>query len=145
MKTTFKWTDFLIITLITSIWVNASEVFRYFIIVRPEMQVYLAALNNAVDMNLNIFLIWGLWDTLLSGLLVLIFWLYTQVFGNNIKSITLSAITSWCLFFVLFWIGMANMGLSRWAFLPLVLPLALFETLLASTIAARLYARKSPT
>ncbi len=144
MKPTFVVKDFIIITFITSLWVNASEVFRYFVIVRPEMQHYLSAIDNVADMNWPIFIIWGFWDTLLSALYVFLYWLCLNVFGKNKQAILISGITSWCFFFVLFWVGMANMNLSSWNFTGIVLPLALLETLVASCIAARLYFNKLP-
>ncbi len=144
MKSAFLIKDFIIITAITSLWVHTSEVFRYFIIVRPEMQRYLSAIENIADMNWTIFIIWGFWDTLLSALYVFLYWLCLNVLGNNRQSILISGITSWCFFFVLFWVGMANMNLSSWSFAGIVLPLALFETLVASYIAARLYSKRLP-
>ena len=142
MKKEFIVKDFVIIVLITSIWVNASEVFRYFIIVRPEMHEHLSTLPNVAAMNLGIFSIWGVWDTLLTVLYVFLFWLCAQVFGNNQKSIIISSIISWCFFFLLFWVGLANMSLSSWSFLLIVLPLALLETFIASSIASKLYSNK---
>ncbi len=141
MNTKFVFKDFIIITLLVSIWVNASEVFRYFFIVRPEMHENLATIPNVADMNITIFLIWGVWDTLLTGLFVFLFWLCSQVFGNNGKSIVITSLVSWCFFFLLFWVGMANMSLSSWSFLIIVLPLALLETTVAAFITSKLYAR----
>jgi hypothetical protein len=142
MKTKFIFKDFIIITLLVSIWVNTSEVFRYFIIVRPDMHENLATIPQVADMNITIFLIWGVWDTLLTGLIVFLFWLCSQVFGNNLKSIVISSAVSWCFFFLLFWVGLANMNLSSWSFIIIVLPLALLETSVASFIASKLYSRK---
>ena len=143
MSKTFKTKDFLLITHIVSLWVNASEVFRYFVLVRPEMHQYLSTVPNVADMNWGIFLIWGLWDTLLTALYVFLFWLCAQVFGNNIKSILISGFISWCFFFLLFWVGLANMNLSSWGYLLIVLPLALIETLVAAFIASKLYLKRS--
>lgn len=142
MEKPFVVKDFIIITLITSLWVNASEVFRYFVLVRPEMHRYLAGVENVADMNIGIFAIWGLWDTVLSALYVFLFWLCAQAFGNNRRSVLVSGLMSWCFFFLLFWVGMANMGLSSWSYLLIVLPLALFETLIAAWITSKLYLKK---
>lgn len=142
MEKPFIVKDFIIITLITSLWVNASEVFRYFVLVRPEMHRYLAGVENVADMNIGIFAIWGLWDTVLSALYVFLFWLCAQAFGNNRRSVLVSGLMSWCFFFLLFWVGMANMGLSSWSYLLIVLPLALFETLIAAWITSKLYLKK---
>ncbi len=143
MKTEFLVKDFIVITIITSLWVNASEVFRYFVLVRPEMHEYLSVVPNVADMSWGIFAIWGLWDTLLTALYVFLFWLCAQTFGNNLKAVLISGFMSWCFFFLLFWVGMANMNLSSWSYLLIVLPLALVETLVAALIASKLYLRKS--
>ena len=142
MNQTFVAKDFIVITFLTSIWVNASEVFRYFVLVRPEMHEYLSTVPNVANMNFAIFAIWGLWDTLLTALYVFLFWLCANVFGNNVKSILISGVMSWCFFFLLFWVGMANMNLSNWGYLLIVLPLALIETLIAAYIISRLYSQR---
>lgn len=142
MNQTFVAKDFIAITFLTSIWVNASEVFRYFVLVRPEMHEYLSTVPNVANINFAIFAIWGLWDTLLTALYVFLFWLCANVFGNNVKSILISGVMSWCFFFLLFWVGMANMNLSSWGYLLIVLPLALIETLIAAYIISRLYSQR---
>ena len=141
MKSGFVVKDFLIITLLVSIWVNLSEVFRYFLIVRPQMHETLSVIPEVADMSLGIFFIWGLWDTLLTALFVFLFWLCARAFGNHFHTAILSGIVSWCFFFVLFWVGMANMNLASWWFTLIVLPLALIETLVAALIASKLYSR----
>ena len=135
--------DFIVITLLTSIWVNISELIRYLAYVRPEMQNYLSAIPGIGTMNLKIALIWGFFDTLLTALFVFTFWLCARAFGNNSKTILISGLMSWCFFFVLFWVGSANMFLSSWSALLVVLPLALLETITASYIASRLYLKRS--
>ena len=116
--------------------------FRYFVVVRPEMHENLSAIQNIADMNFVIFAIWGVWDTLLTGLFVFLFWLCSQAFGNNNRTILISGLVSWCFFFVLFWVGLANMNLSSWSFTLKVLPLALLETLVAAFIASKLFSKK---
>jgi len=136
--------DFIIITLFTSIWVNVSELIRYFGYVRPKMMDYFTAIPNMGEIwNLQIIIVWGVFDTLLTALYVFLFWLCAQVFGNNSKSILVSGFMSWCFFFVLFWVGSANMHLANWNNLPVVLPMALLETLVASYIASKLYLNKT--
>lgn len=138
----FNHKHFIIITLITSIWVNFSELLRYFVYVKPEVQSFLAAIPNVATINdLPTVLIWGFFDTLLTGLFVFQFWLCAKAFGNNLKAILCSGFTSWSFFFVLFWVGSANMGLARWGSLLVILPLTLVETLVAAYIASKLYAK----
>jgi hypothetical protein len=100
--TDFNIKHFVLTTLIVSIWVNISEVFRYFVIVKPMMQEYLAMLPGAIPMNWIVFAIWGIWDTILTTLVVFIYWLVAQRFGNNLMSTIISATTSWALFFCCF-------------------------------------------
>lgn len=140
-KSEFKLKSFVIIVLLTSIWVNASEVFRYFVIVMPRVKDYWNDLESVADMNWIIFGIWGIWDTILTAMTVFLFWLYAQRFGNNNRSVVSSAILAWIFFFVLYWVGAANMGFSDWSILWIVLPLSLIELIIANFIASKLYKR----
>lgn len=47
----FNWKHFIGITLITSIWIQASEVFRYFVLVMPRVKSYWNDLETVADMN----------------------------------------------------------------------------------------------
>ncbi len=141
MNSYFSWKEFVVTTLLTSIWINISEVFRYFVFVMPEMRSFLSEISNVAPMNLTVFSIWGAWDTLLTGLTVFIFWLYAQKFGNRFRSIIISGTLSWALLFVLFWVAMVNMGLAKGALLLITLPLSWIELVVASFIASKLYSR----
>ena len=136
----FVFKQFVIITLIVSIWINISEVFRYFVLVMPRVKSYFQNRSGIADMDLRIFSIWGFWDTLLTAVLVLIFWLYAKSFGNNWKSILISGLVVWSAVFVIFWVAMANMGLSSWEILFITLPLSLLEMIIGAWIASKLYA-----
>jgi len=70
----FSLHQFLVITLLTSVWVQVSEVFRYLVIVRPEMQDYLSIVPDVVNMTLPIFLIWCVWNVVnrINGVVVLV-------------------------------------------------------------------------
>lgn len=94
MNKIFNWKHFVLVTLIISIWVNASEIFRYFIFVIPRVKTYRNKLESVADMSWLIFGIWGVWDTILTAMIVLFFWLYTRVFGNNRKSVFISGTLS---------------------------------------------------
>ncbi len=145
MNRSFVVKDFVIITLITSVWVHAYQVVRFFAYVRQELRDYLSAVPNVATMDdLGTLLIWGAWDTLLAALYVYLFWLCSQVFGNTRKSVVLSGSISWCFFFVLYWVGTANMNLIGWKSLLVILPLTLLEPIVASYIASRMYLRKHP-
>ncbi len=144
MNKKFELKDFIVITLITSLWVNASELVRYFGYVRPKMQEYFSNIPQMGTIwDVQILAVWGFWDTLLTALYVFLFWLCAQIFGNNKKSVLISGFMSWAFFFVLYWVASANMYLANWSNLIVVLPLALIETLVASYIASKLYLRKN--
>lgn len=143
MKKEFAVKDFIIITLITSLWVHAYQLVRFFAYVRSALQDYLSMVPNVAPMDeVGVLLIWGAWDMVLTAVYVFLFWLSAQVFGNNRKSIFISGLTSWCLLYVLFWGGLANMNLIDWKTVGLVLPMTLLETMVASMIVSKLYARK---
>jgi hypothetical protein len=135
--------NFIIISLIVSLWVNASEVFRYFVIVRAEMQSTLAMVPNVASMDFTIFSIWGIWDTLLTMLTVFLYYLFSEKFGRNTSSIIKSAAMSWAFVFVIFWVATANMNLARWAFIPIPLSLALFELVVATFLTNWLFKKFS--
>lgn len=140
MKKDFVLKEFVLISLITSIWVNVSELVRYFGYVRPKMQEFFSYIPEMGKIwDIQILAVWGFWDTLLTCLYVFLFWLCAKVFGNNLKSIVISGVMSWAFIFVLYWVATANMLLAAWSNLLVVLPMALFETLVASFIASRLY------
>lgn len=131
--------SFVLVTLIVSLWVHASETFRYFVFVIPAMQGYFADFEGVAQMNISIFAIWGLWDTLLTGLVVFMYWLFAQQFGETMRSALASATISWLFFFVLFWAGLWNMGMSPARVLLIALPLSLLEMIVASVFARYLY------
>ena len=139
----FPLKSFIRITLLTSIWINASEVFRYFVFVRPNVQAYFPEREDIANIDLGIFAIWGLWDTLLTAVLVFSYWLYSQAFGANLKAVVASGTWVWLAIFVIFWVATANMGLSNWNLLGITLPLSWIEMGVGAWIAHKLYARES--
>lgn len=144
MNKKFVVKDFILITLIVSLWVNASELVRYFGYVRPQMQEYFSYIPQMGKIwDIQILAVWGFWDTLITALYVFLFWLCAQAFGNTRKAIVISGVMSWSFVFVLYWVATANMFLAEWSTLFVVLPLALLETLVASYIASKLYLKKS--
>lgn len=96
---------------------------------------------DVAPMDWGVFMIWGVWDTLLTASIVFMFWLVAQTFGNNNRSVLIAGFASWVFFFVLFWGGMYNMSLTPPSLALIALPLALLETVVASFIASRLYAK----
>jgi hypothetical protein len=139
MQHTFNFRRFVIVVLLVSIWVNASEVFRYFIIVMPETRDFLSVVPGVAPMNLPVFAIWGVWDMVLTTSCVFMFWLVSQVFGNNYRSIVIAGTMSWVFFFVLFWVAIINMALAHPSLALKALPLAWLELVVASYLASVLY------
>ena len=131
----FPFKAFWLTCLVVSVWVNASEVFRYFAFVMPTLRSTLSMVPNVAPMNLGVFLIWGAWDSLLVVMTVLTYWLWSAQFGAGLRSVLVAGTLSWLFFFVLFWVGLLNMRLAEWGLLALALPLAWFELVVASAIA----------
>ena len=138
MSEKFNLKQFITVALIASLWIQVSEVFRYFIFVMPNIQKNLLVIPGVAPMDLKVFLIWGIWDTLLTFFNVFIFWLYAQQFGNSVRSAIAVGTISWT-FFVLFWVAMVNMALSLPSLLLITLLLSWFEMVIASLIASWLY------
>jgi len=136
--------QFFIITLITSIWINASEVFRYFVFVKPRVQAFFDHQPGIAEMDIGIFAIWGVWDTLLTAVLVMTFWMVAQTFGNNGRSVFTGGTLVWATVFVIFWVATANMGLCNWSILLITLPLSWIEMIVGAWIAGRCFQRMSP-
>ncbi|WP_205728954.1 hypothetical protein [Flagellimonas onchidii] len=106
----------------------------------PRVKSFFGNQYGIAEMDLGVFSIWGFWDTLLTAVLIFIFWLYAKSFGNNNKSVLVSSTLVWVSVFVIFWVATANMGLSNWKILLITLPLSLLEMIVGAWIASKLYA-----
>lgn len=125
---------FLFTCIITTLWINASEVFRYFAFIMPMMQNYLAALPNVAQMNIPIFLVWGIWDTILTLAVTGFAWIYFDRFGSGFLSAIISGTLVWAGIFVILWLGLYNMNLANSAILSIALPLSWLEMVVAALI-----------
>jgi hypothetical protein len=139
MMARFNLKQFILITLIASLWINASEVLRYFAFVMPSLRQSLAAIEGVAPMNWGVFAIWGGWDTLLTVLLVFMVWLFGQQYGYSLWSALIAGTVSWSFFFVLFWVGMVNMGLADCSLAGIALPWSWVELVVPSVIAMKLF------
>ncbi len=106
------------------------------------MRAYWSPVDTVAQMDVPIFLIWGAWDTLLTGVVVFLYWLYAQQFGDSPKSVFMAATVGWLFFFVLFWVGAWNMGLTGNNVLPAALSLSWVEMVIACFIAKVLFAQR---
>jgi hypothetical protein len=137
MKSIFP-NQFLKTILLVSIWINISEVFRYFVIVMPVLRKHLSVISNVLPMDWVVFSIWGIWDTILTTGVVFITWLCLNVYDKSIRIILIAGTTSWAMFFLLFWVGIVNMNLSKINLLAWTLPLSWIETTIAAWITIKL-------
>jgi hypothetical protein len=116
------------------VWINASEVFRYFAFVMPMMREALPGVVDVAPMNLPVFLIWGLWDTVLVVVTTTIIWLGLMLKGSSIGMTIAAGSFVWLTVFVILWLGLFNMNLATPEILGVALPLAWVEMVVAAFI-----------
>lgn len=122
--------------LLNFVWINLSEVFRYFTFVRPMMQEALPTLPDVAPMSVPIFLIWGVWDTILVISATLIAVLALERLGGSPSTIFKVATGIWASIFVILWLGLYNMNLATPGILLVALPLAWLEMFVAVHLVA---------
>ena len=120
--------------LIIALWINASEVFRYFLFVMPMMREALASVADVAPMSLPVFLIWGIWDTILLIAVTGFVWLYLERFGWTRSNALLAGSLVWGAIFGILWLGLYNMNLATPAILAIALPLSWLELVVAALI-----------
>ena len=116
------------------VWINASEVFRYFVFVMPMMRDTLAVVPDVAPMSLGIFLRWGIWDCLLVAVATLGAWMMLERFGARTSVAVLAGTCVWLSVFVVFWFGLSNMNLATGSILAVALPLAWLEMVVAALV-----------
>ena len=137
----FNFKQFVIITLITSIWINFAEVARAMLVAFPLMEDFFAGRIPIGPMEVSNALIWGAWDTILTIVLVFIFWLCSVAFGNNFKSIFIAGTITAFATIGVFWIASVNTGLGEWSTAVILFPIAWVEMIIGAWIASKLYSR----
>jgi hypothetical protein len=137
----FKLKQFIIVTLITSIWINIAEVARAMLVAFPLMEKFFADKIAIGPMGISNALIWFGWDMLLTAVLVFIFWLCRIAFGNNTKAIIISGTTTALATIGIFWIASVNTGLGEWSSAAIIFPIALLEMIIGVWIASKLYSK----
>ena len=113
------------------VWINISEVFRYFAFVMPMMRKALPGLPNVAPMNVPIFLLWGVWDTILIVTVTVTAWFAMDRFGNSIRVAFRTATGLWIAVFGILWLGLLNMNLATLSVAGVALPLAWLELFVA--------------
>lgn len=120
--------------LVNFLWINASEVFRYFAFVMPMMREAFPTLPDVAPMNAPVFLIWGVWDAILVVVATLLPWMAMKVFGRSLLRAVVYGTGVWLAVFVILWLGLYNMNLAPLGVLAVALPLAWVEMVVASVI-----------
>jgi hypothetical protein len=140
----FNLKQFIIIVLLTSIWINIAEVARAYFVAFPLMLDFFEGKLQIIGLEqvqLSHALIWGLWDTLLTAILVFIYWLTSNTFGNNFKSVFIAGTTTVFATIGIFWIANVNSGLGEWSAAFTIFPFAWIEMIIGAWIAMKLYTR----
>lgn len=116
------------------IWINLSEIARYFLFIMPMMREAFPTVPDIAPMNLPIFLSWGLWDTLLIVSATLLPWLFFERFGPSRVTALMAGSFVWMTVFGILWLGLLNMNLATAEILTVALPLAWLEMIVAALI-----------
>lgn len=130
----WRLSPFVTALLINFLWINASEVIRYFAFVMPMMRGAFPMLPDVAPMNVPVFLIWGVWDTILVITATLLPWMALKVFGASIARAIVYGTAVWLAVFVILWLGLYNMNLATPHVLAVALPLAWLEMIVASVV-----------
>ncbi len=140
-ETARRMSPFVMALVVNFLWINASEIFRYFAFVMPMMRDAYPMLPEIAPMNLPVFLIWGVWDTILVITATLTPWMAMKVFGASALRAVVYGTGVWMAVFVILWLGLYNMNLATLGVLAVALPLAWMEMVVASLIVWRFTAR----
>lgn len=127
---------FLIAVLFSGLWINISEVARYFLFVRPLMQDGFPMLPDVAPISVSIFASWMVWDMILVFVHAVIVWCALDRFGTNLRIAVLAGGFVWLTIFVILWLGLFNMALATPAIVAVALPLSLLEMTGAAIIIA---------
>ncbi len=135
MSNTLFTANFFLALAINFVWINASEIFRYFLFVMPLMRDFLAMVPDVAPMNMIVFLSWGVWDLILVFTSTTIFWMCYLLWTPTQKVVLLASTLIWLTVFIIFWLGLWNMNLTSIKVLTIALPLAWIEMFVAALIA----------
>ncbi len=133
-ETVRRFAPFTIALIVNFLWINASEVFRYFAFVMPMMREAFPMVPDVAPMNLPVFMIWGVWDTILVLTATLLPWMAMKVFGASALRAVLYGTGVWMSVFVILWLGLYNMNMATVGVLAIALPLAWVEMVVAALI-----------
>ncbi|MEM7665685.1 MAG: hypothetical protein AAF250_07480 [Pseudomonadota bacterium] len=131
--------------LVNFVWINLSEIARYFLVVRPMLHEAWAGQAGVAPMSLGIFALWGIWDLVLIAAATGFYWMWCERFGDSARQIILASIAFTVTIFGLIWFGIANMGLAPYTMIAAALPLAWIEQAVACKILVWARTRAQPS
>ena len=114
------------------VWMNLSEMLRYFLIVKPLVRTDFAMVPGIVPDTPVIGMLWLVWDILLIAVTTFWCWLVIDRFGQSRPVAIAAGTIVWVTIFVLLWLGVHNMALATPRILAAALPLAWFELVVAA-------------
>jgi len=124
----------LLTTLVAALWINASEIFRYFVFVMPMLRDAFSQVENVAPVTPLIFVSWMVWDTILIVSVVGFVWLYLDRVGGGFRNAVIAGTLIWVPVFVLLWLGLLNMKLATAAIVAIAWPLSWLELVIAALI-----------
>ena len=130
----FKSRAFWLTLLINAIWINVSEIFRYFVFVMPMLRESFSSLENVAPMDLFIFVRWAVWDTILLFAVTGFIWIALEGFGRSVRNAILAASAVWLAIFGILWLGLLNMNLATVEIVAIALVLSWLELAVAGLI-----------
>lgn len=137
-------TPLLLAFVLNTLWINASEVFRYFALVMPMMRDAFPMVLDVAPMDLATFLIWAVWDTILVCVATLFPFVLLRSRGGSFRVAVLAGSSVWLGVFGLLWLGLFNMNLATPQILLAALPLAWLEMTVAAIIVWWICFRRRP-
>ena len=125
---------FLIALAINFLWINASEICRYFFWVKPMLMEAFPDRATEAVITPGILVAWLIWDAILILAATGYYWMYLQRFPNTAFRAVLSATTFIFVAFGILSLGVVNMGLATLSVMLTALPLAWLEQLVAALL-----------
>jgi len=120
--------------LAAGLWINASEIFRYFMFIIPMMREAFPMVENVAPINPLIFFSWMIWDTILMMVVTGFVWFYFEHFGSGVRNVIIAGSLVWVPIFVLLWLGLFNMNLATAEMIAVAWPLSWVEMVIAAMI-----------
>lgn len=130
----FPFRAYFLTALFAGLWINISEVFRYFAFVMPMLREAHPLIEGVAPMNFGVFAVWGLWDTILVLAFTGFIWIFCDRFGARLSTLLAGTTFFWASVFVILWVGLFNMRLAPMSVLYIALPLAWIELIVAALI-----------